>query len=318
MPYRERCRLWMIIGVLLLTVGCSPPSEPFRVGTNIWIGYEPLYLADALGYYDGEPIRLVAMSNATEVQRAMRAGVLEAAALTLDEALNLVADGFDLRVVLVMDASNGADVLLARPEIADLSALRGRRVGVESSATGVILLNGALEAANLAITDITVVHIAVDHHEAAFRNGEVDAIVTFEPVRTQLLASGAHILFDSSRIPNRILDVLVTTPEIATAHQATLRKLIAGHFRALHELRSNPMAAAERMVQRQRLAPADIVASYKGLSIPDLAENRRMLAPAPELSNAAKRLADIMFEHRMLPHPVATEQLFDARWLPTQ
>ncbi len=312
---RRMCALIL----LPLLAGCSAPEEPFRVGTNIWIGYEPLYLARAQGDDDDTPIRLVAMSNATEVQRAMRAGMLEAAALTLDEVLVLRQDDLDLRVVLVMDFSNGADVLMARPEITSLEGLRGRRIGVESSAVGAVLLQGALEVAGLEIDDVELVHLAVDYHERAYMQGEVDAVVTFEPVRTQLLNAGAHTLFDSSRIPDRIVDVLVTTAAIAEARGDTLRRLIAGHFAAVELLRQEPLKAAQVMVARQGISAEEIVSSYKGLSIPDLAENRRLLAARhPGLLVAGRNLADLMLERRMLRRPVSVDGMFDDRWLPAQ
>ena len=68
----------------LLAGGCSPPP-PLRVGSNQWVGYEALYLARSLGHYDPTLIKLVELPSSTEVQQALRDGLLEAGALTLDE-----------------------------------------------------------------------------------------------------------------------------------------------------------------------------------------------------------------------------------------
>ena len=58
----------VVLIVLLACVGCTPDPEPIlRVGTNVWPGYEPLYLARDLGYLD-ESIRLVEYSS--EIGRA--------------------------------------------------------------------------------------------------------------------------------------------------------------------------------------------------------------------------------------------------------
>ncbi len=310
-------RLLLLSVLLGLVLGCSSPPEPFRVGTDIWIGYEPLYLAQTLGHYDQMPIRMVAMHNATEVGRALRAGALEVAALTLDEALSIVQDGFDLKVILVMDISNGADVLMAPPEIRNLADLRGKRVGVDSGAVGAVMLHGVLEAARLQLTDIEPVHLTVDQHERAYKEVRVDAVVTFEPVRTQLLTIGAHVLFDSSWIPGRIVDVLVTTKAVADRHGATLKRLIAGHFAALAYLRANPLEAARKMRARQGIAPGQIVESYQGLEIPDQRENRRLLGgSAPALAEPAAELAQLMLDQRMLSKPVSVDGMFDDCWLP--
>lgn len=79
----------------------------------------------------------------------------------------LVETQRNISVVLITDVSNGADVILGKPEIQSLKDLKGRRVG-------------------------------------AFKQGTVDAVVTFEPVRSNLLKSGAKLLFDSTQIPGEI------------------------------------------------------------------------------------------------------------------
>ena len=60
-PFGCRWLAWLAsVCMAWLMVGCGPRYEPpLMVGTNIWAGYEPLYLARDLGYYDGQPLRLV-------------------------------------------------------------------------------------------------------------------------------------------------------------------------------------------------------------------------------------------------------------------
>ena len=102
-----------------------------------------MHLAQSLKYFDTKQVRLVELANASQSSQAMRNGTVDAAMLTLDEVLNLKQNGLDLRIVLVMDVSNGADVLMANPSIAKLADLRGKRVGVESSAVGAVMLDAA-------------------------------------------------------------------------------------------------------------------------------------------------------------------------------
>lgn len=310
------CLAALLLSLTALS-GCQQAEQPLRVGTNIWVGYESLYLAQSKGYLDGSPIQLITMHNATEVKQSLREGTLEAATLTLDETLGLVQDGIDLEVVLVMDTSNGADVLMARPEIAALHDLKGKRVGVESTAVGALMLQAALDAAGLAPTDVEVVDMGIHEHFAAYREGRVDAVVTFEPVRSELLKVGARVLFDSSRIPGRVIDVLVTRPAVAQRHEAALKKLVAGHFRALGDLRDSPVEAAATMTRRQGMSAEEIVAAYEGLTIPDLAANRRYLAPGESpLRGSARSLARLMLDKGLLQRPVDVERLATDRFLP--
>ena len=98
----------------LLCVACAPGGEaPLRVGTNIWLGYEPFYVARQAGSLPGER-SAGGICLASEVLSAFRSRAIEAAAVTLDEAISLAENDNSLRIGLVLDTSDGADALVAR------------------------------------------------------------------------------------------------------------------------------------------------------------------------------------------------------------
>lgn len=66
--------------------------------------------------------------------------------------------------------------------------LRGRRVGVEASALGAYLPSRSLQITRLQPTEMRMVPLPVDEHPRAWQEDRVDALVTCEPVRGQLLA----------------------------------------------------------------------------------------------------------------------------------
>ena len=293
---------------------CSKRQEPLlRVASGLWIGYEPLYLARSLGYYENKNIRLVEMPSASQASQALRNGMIEAACLTLDEALSLMQDGVDLRVVVVIDVSQGGDVLLATPGVDSLQALRGKRVGAENAAVGAIILDAALQAGEIQAKDVTIVPLTVDEHADAYLAGKVDAVVTYEPVRSQLLKAGAHVLFDSSQVPGRIVDVLVVRSEIAAAHTQALKALLKGHFRAREYLASQPQDAAKRMAPR---LGENALAQFTGLRLLDIQENRALLGGnSPRLKSTATELADLMLRRKLLQRPVSVDRLADPSFL---
>jgi len=174
-------------GLILLFAGCTATEDPLRIGTIPWPGYELIHIAESLHYPEMKQVRIIEQANATQTSQSIRNGVIDAAMLTLDETLNLMQDGDDLRIVLVVDISNGADVVMVRPGIRDLQAVRGLRVGAENSAIGAVMLDALLTAAKLELSDIQLVPLSVNEHVDAFRDEKVDVIVTFDPVRTELL-----------------------------------------------------------------------------------------------------------------------------------
>ncbi len=287
--------------LILLLAACTQPTPPLRIGTNVWPGYEPLYLARNIGLLVPEQAQLVEYTSASQVMEAFADGAIEAATLTLDEALLLQQKGFGARIVLVMDYSNGADVLLAKPEIGSLSALRGKRVGVENTALGAYMLNRALSHAGIPYRDIKPVALEVHAHQSAYLTDKVDAVVTFEPVAGKLLAAGAQNLFDSSQIPGEILDVLVVRDDLNASRLPQVQALLKAWFGALEYLRLHPAKAAEHMAPRLHLDAADTLQALEGIRLPGESENRKLLrgSPAP-LVGQINKLAGIMLEQHLL------------------
>lgn len=309
-------KIKMLFSALLLSGAClagcvQEPAKQLHIATNVWPGYEPLYLARSLGYLSDASLRLHEMSNSSDVIKAFRNREIDVAALTLDETLLLLQEGIDARIFLVMDISNGADVVVARPGINDIKALKGKRVGVETTATGAYLLSRALEKGGVALRDIRIVPLTLDMHEEAYLSGKVDAVVTFEPVRTRLLAKGSHIIFDSSRLPNEIFDVLVVRAEAYTNNPRELRQLEEGWYQALTYLKANPADACRRMAKREAVPEAQFQNSLKGLIIPDQSESRRLLSGA--ILPPARSLADIMLHAKLLQKPVDPARLLRAQ-----
>ncbi|WP_191965634.1 ABC transporter substrate-binding protein [Oryzomonas sagensis] len=288
--------------------GCRREAPaPLQVATNVWPGYEPLYLARSLGYYPDSAVRFHEMTTATDVLKAFRNHAVDVAALTLDEALLLVQDGIDVRILLIADISHGADAIMARPAIGTVRDLKGKRVGVESMALGAYVLTRALDQAGLTPRDVTVVPVPVQEHEHAYSAGDIDAVVTFEPARTRLLALGAHSIFDSRRIPNEVIDVVVVRADMLQSRPGQVKTLEEGWFKALAYLRANPADAASIMGKREGLTAGQFKASLGGLAIPDRDENQRLLSGA--LLPPAKRLADVMLRGKLLDRPVDPARL---------
>lgn len=314
-----RSFLGCLICILALGLsGCGPTDDKLlRAATNVWSGYELLYVARDLGLFDEQRIRLVELTSATDASQALRDGVVEAAALTLDEALTVREKGVPLRVVLAFDYSNGADALLAQPGIHALGDLKGKRIGVENSAVGAILLDAALTAAKLDARDIKTVYLTVDEQEAAYAKGEVDGVVTFDPVKSRLMGRNARVLFDSSQIPGRIMDVLAVREEALATHSDSLELLLRGYFQAFQRWRERPTQITTAMTPRLAMPAPSILESFRGLHLIDLAENRRILAdPRPSLNDTAHQLASLMIERRLLSAHFHFDRLADARWLP--
>lgn len=302
---------------LALAGACGERLPLTRVGGITWIGYEPLFLARELGLYDAYTLRLVEMPSNTANLMALATGDVEAATLTLDECLLAREGGLDVRAILVFDDSAGADVIMSRPGIERLADLKGKRIGVEETASGALMLAKLLETAGLAPGDVVKMRVTGDRQLRAYQAGEVDVLVSWEPFATQLQALGAYRLFDSSGFPGLIVDVLAARADALGRTPDSFRQLLAGYFRALGHLRSAPEDAFRRMAPRLGVSPAEVRAALRGIRLMDLAANRGWLAgPAPRLVPAADNVARIMAAAGLLRRIPPLADLADPRFLP--
>jgi len=244
-----------------------------RIGSIVFPGYETLFLARELGLLDAQRVRMVELLANTDTLRALAAGQLEGAALTLDELMTARADGVDLRAVLVFDESAGADVVLAKAPVT-LQTLQGKRVAVEDGAMGAVMLSALLKAAGLKPDQIHKVPMTLDRSEALFRSPQVDVVVTAEPWAARLEKAGARRIFDSKAIPGRIVDVLAVRAIALQTFGPALRHLLAGHFVAQKIFHESLSRAAPLMAARLQTPAAEVASLYRGLQLPELAQNR--------------------------------------------
>lgn len=303
----------------ITTIGCSKsPEKPFRVATLPWPGYESMHLALSLGYISDAHIRSVEMTSANQSSAALRNGTVDAAMLTLDEGLFLMQDNVDIKAVLIMDVSNGADVAMARPEIVKLEDLREKRIGVEPGAIGAVMFDALLRFAGLSVGDVQLVPMPVNEHSNAYKEGKIDAVVTFDPERTKLLEQGARTLFDSSRIPDRIYDILFVRTAALKAHRQSIANLVASHFKALEYIKTHPEDTAVRLAPFLGVSTNLVTQQFEGLKLPSLEENRaQMSGTTPLLEQRARELVETMLRHKLMHKGVKVDQLIDPSFLPT-
>ncbi|RLA41544.1 MAG: ABC transporter substrate-binding protein [Gammaproteobacteria bacterium] len=302
----------LVLLICCLVASCTESSPPtLRLGTNVWPGYEPLYLARHTGKLDTERVQLVELSSSTQVMQAFRNDLIDAAALTLDEVLQLSDTGEALQVVLIMDTSHGADAIVAQASIDSLGDLKGKKIGVEGNALGAYVISRALDSANLARAAIEIVPLDIDQQEKAFLQRKVAAVVTFEPLLGKLLMAGGHVIFDSSQIPNEIIDVLVVRTAYLERHPKVVQELINAWFDSISLIGTEPHQTAEILGRRMGLGVEDTLAAYAGLKIPGRAENQGLLKgqPQPELAQTIDKISEVMLKQALIKSSVEPSAL---------
>ncbi len=179
-----------------------------RVGTTNLSSDIGLFLADKLGYFKDEGIKVefLPFDSGAKMVAPLGAGELDAAAGAASAGLyNAVNRGLKLRIV----ADKGTNIarysykaLTVRKDLIDsdafksLSDLKGKKVAViANGAADESVLHQALLKAGLKDDDVEKVFLAFPQHLPAFANKAIDAAISSEPGITTMTRAGVAVRF---------------------------------------------------------------------------------------------------------------------------
>lgn len=272
-----------------------------RIGINPWPGYAALFVAEEKGYFDdvGMAVELVEIGSLSDIRRAFERGRINLMACTLIEVVEAAERShLEIEVPLIFDYSDGGDVILARSPIRNVGQLEGKRIGVESASLGMYVIHRALESVGLSTEDVELVHVEQAYASGMMRKGELDAVVTYPPFSTQVsLENPVRKIFDSSTIPQEVVDVLATSRELHEEHLDEIEKLIAAWDRAVQFCQDNPSEAIQIMARRTGMTRKEFKKGFKGVTLMT-SEARQKAGYREDLAAAIRRVQKIQFPKR--------------------
>ncbi len=299
------CALW-------LSACGHEPAPPVRIGTFPGPTSEFIFLAQHRGWLPSSDFRLVEFINDGEVMRAFRNGSIEVAFVSLDEVLALAQNSMDLIILFVTAESRGGDAIVAHADVTSLADLRGRRVAVQVNSVSAYLLRRALMTASLAPGDLQVVNLPPDRHRAAFVRRDVDAVVTAEPVRTQVLELGGVELFSSAALPLELMSVTIIGGTYLEQHGARVSALCSAWRRAGEEVATSPDARAW-IAERMKITPDSLAGMLNVVRPVRPSESAALLGPPrPRLEATAARIQSVLVDAGHVSRPLSLHPIF--RW----
>jgi NitT/TauT family transport system substrate-binding protein len=193
-------------------------KETIRIGITQWPGFEYLFITKKQGFFKkaGIDIELVELSSLAEVRRAFERGKIDGMASTLVEVLEAYKYSEQVaQPIAIIDYSDGADEILAHKSLNNINDLKGKKIGIEAGSLSSYLVNCALEINNIDISDVVIMPMELHMLPKALKSGKVDAITSYPPVSVAIKKQlDVNILFDSSSIPQKLLDVVAINKNI--------------------------------------------------------------------------------------------------------
>lgn len=312
-------RFFWLLCALTFLIGCGSDNQenkvPLKIGTNLWPGYEMLYLAEYKGYFEADKVNVVQHASASEVMSALLSNQINAAGLTLDEALQVWDKGHAIEIILVTDVSDGGDMLLTKPEITEVYDLKGKVLGLEDSALGAYMLERFLQFSGLKTGDFTTKTLTIDQHSAAFASGDVDAVITFDPQAAKIKATGANLLFSSRDIPNEIIDVIVVSSGANKPSYENIQHLINGYYAALSDFQQKSPDDISFISQRLGISEQDTQDAYKQLKLPSKDESLALMSLGGVMINSLNYMSFILEKSKIIQEGCQCREIINIDYL---
>jgi len=210
-----------------LLVAASPTSpalaakkKEFNIAWTIYVGWMPWPYAAEAGIVKkwadkyGITIKVTQINDYVESINQYTAGKFDGVTVTNMDALTIpAAGGVDTTAVIMGDYSNGNDgVVLKKGKT--LADIKGQKINLVELSVSHYLLARGLGTVKLSEKDIKTVNTSDADIVAASKSPDATAIVTWNPQLLEVKAEpGATLVFDSSKIPGEIEDLMVVNSE---------------------------------------------------------------------------------------------------------
>ena len=276
--------------VLCLTLFAAVTAVPafaatdIKIGTVVWIGYGPFYVADALDLYkkSGYKVTLQVFNDPALIPPAIEGGAVDGGHLTYDQVIGVVAKGSTQRVVMPIDYSAGGDAIVATADITKVSQFKGKKVGFNPLSPSDFLLSYALSVNKMTEKDIKPVNMTPEAIPAAMASAALPIGVTYEPSVSQIIALEGgkkfHVVYSSKDAPGLITDVMVFKTEYIKANPDVIKVLIQGYLDGLDYMKKNPDKAADIIGKFMGVTGAEVKEQLSGVYNPMLGEMAKVFA----------------------------------------
>lgn len=267
-------RTMLASAMMAMLAGCGPKAEEkpagatgggtFNLGWTIYAGWMPWPYAAQSGIVKkwadkyGITINVTQINDYVESLNQFTAGKLDAVTSTNMDALTLpAAGGRDTTALIVGDYSNGNDGLVLKGKTA-LADVKGQSVNLVEGSVSQYFLARALESGGLKISDVKLVNTSDADMVAAWGTPQMTATATWNPMLSEITKAGGKLVYDSSKIPGEILDMLIVGTDKLKADPAFGKALVGIWYETLALMQgSSPEAVAAR-TEMGKLSGADL------------------------------------------------------------
>src|SRR4051794_25861320 len=288
----------------------AAPKKDFEIAWTIYVGWMPWpYAAEAgivkkWGDKYGINIKVTQINDYVESINQYTAGKFDGVTVTNMDSLTVpAAGGVDTSAIVLGDFSNGNDGIVLKNG-KGLADIKGRKINIVELSVSHYLLARALSTVKLRERDIKIVNTSDADIVGAFKSPDSTAVVTWNPQLMEVKAEpNTTAVFDSSRIPGEIQDLLVIKTE-TLKDNPDLGKALVGIWYETIALMEDPgekgKAARTAMAKASGTDLAGFEAQLKTTRMFYTAKDALAFTSGAELPRIMDLVRTFCFEHHLL------------------
>lgn len=169
------------------------------------------------------------------VAGALKAGVIDAAFLLSNFAMDLFNQGVPIRTILVGHRHGSGITVRVDSSIKGPADLAGKTIAIPAKiSTHTALLDAYLRTGGISLKKVTTLEIAPSHMVAAMMRGGIDAFIVAEPfcAKAEQAGVGRTLVFSKAILANHICCVLVVRNEALAANPEGVQAWVNSLVRA--------------------------------------------------------------------------------------
>jgi NitT/TauT family transport system substrate-binding protein len=214
------------------------------------------------------------------------------------------AGGVDSTALIVGDYSNGNDGVVLKGAGKKLADIKGQSVNLVELSVSHYLLARALDSAGLAEKDIKVVNTSDADIVGAFATPGVTATVTWKPQLAELTAMPkTTLVFDSSKTPGEILDLMVVNTATLKANPKLGKALVGAWYETMAVMQAKDARATAALTMMAKASGTDLPGFQNQLATTYLYATPASAVAAttsPELVKKMDLVRKFSFDHGLL------------------
>ncbi len=293
----------LFVGTLAFTlalngcVGGSNKLTTMKVAITHWPGFDIILYAQEAGLFAkrGLNVDLIRFENQLDSSRAVLQGSLDAAFITMTDAMQVDSGKNKPAFVLVTDISAGSDGIVAQKSIQSVNDLRGKKVGAKLGTVNHLILLEALAAAKIPPSAIEIVDVSNEIGYYEIKKGNLDATVIWEPLLSETAkAIDGNIIFTTKDLDSLVIDGVLTRSSFVKENKEELTKFILAWFDVMHAVETKPNEVFTVVSKQLGQTEESYASNYAGLKKGDIDLNRRMFKPQGRLEEAMEETVELL------------------------